>query len=221
MASTIHCLNVVHTPGQDWRLHGISFTQLRGPIRSSRQQGLAWLEQGDTNAVPVSVMWDLANFYERAGRPRDARAVRYRAQVKLARKHRRWDPRRWSRQIIGFGYYPFRVVAVLFALVLLGTALAWSQQTHFQATGFVGSSSNLVRQQVTADVCPVDVSCFNPVAYSADTVIPAIDFGGQDSWRLDRTAGLAAAAFVGLKVLGWAATTLLVAGIGGLLRRSS
>ena len=209
-----------------WRLDDVS-----GWIRTDRRAAARWLDD-----QPGSQPWrELADVYDRNGQSSDAKWLRYQAAVRSTRGSAGWGrlARNAYRWTTGHGYYP--LVAVVWIAVILGaaTGLAQAQRGSFTTatTQQIGadlntrrvslglSESGLLPGRVPADWCAStwDVPCFGPVGYAAATVLPVSV--GSSYW--DPPEGWVRATFVVLRLLTWAFTAVLAAGVTGLLRKQT
>ncbi len=121
---------------------------------------------------------------------------------------------------IGYGYRPWRTLWWIFAFVILGTALFG-----------IGFKKGLV--------VPIDatghISEFNPLAYSFDAFVPLVDLYQESFWLPDATLefqyriskdsaipikGSHLRIYLWIHIFaGWILTTLLIAGLTGLVKK--
>ncbi|MDQ0378070.1 oxidoreductase [Amycolatopsis thermophila] len=137
----------------------------------------------------------------------------------LARGYRVLGPgvRLWSwlqRWMVGYGYRPVRALAWLIALLAAGSV-------YFGA-GTDPCTSDPGRYMVSGPRCAVDQQEtgleWNPVLYTADLLVPIVDFGNKGRWYmhdLDKWVSN------GFTAMGWILATTVAAGAGRMIRRDS
>lgn len=121
--------------------------------------------------------------------------------------------------IIGYGYNPLHGLRWLAGIWVIGAALFW-----------LASKRRLIVPviETTADASPADRAAavanhppFQPLIYSLDLLAPLLELGQSRSWRLNLSAkGSNALQWYQWfhSILGWTLTTLVVAGLTGLVR---
>ncbi|OFE10584.1 hypothetical protein [Rhodococcus sp. 1139] len=187
----------------------------------------------------------LATVYERNGHPAEARRLRFTAANKVTKNAPL--PTKTLRTIYlavaGHGYYPLFAAVWLIIALIAGVALVGTNRAHFvpttpvvvadtvtaSATG--GNKATPTRQTeeqpvtVTgADDCASHPTypCLDAFTYALTGVIPAATGITRPDWAVSTTApvwvklGLPA-----LRILAWIFTAILLAGVTGLLRKSS
>lgn len=159
----------------------------------------------------------LAAAYRSAGREHDARRVLIAQQRDLSR---RGDLTGWSRvwhralgHLLGYGYQSWRsllwlVATVATAIVLVLGLARWD------------SPAVVVAGDPAAGVGPARCATVDQVAVGIDLSLPLVDTGTRCALVAPRTADelFVAIGWV-FQLLGWAFTTLFVAGYTGLIRR--
>jgi hypothetical protein len=216
-----------HLPRGGWHRHylvGLRYDHIFGGPDTSVRQGIRWLASQADGPRAAQPYWQLADYYARVGNDSAARRLRVWSNVLQSRAHLRSWPRFLYGLTTGFGYYPFLALLWLAVLIGIDTAALNTHSSDFIPTKAPTISVPAAKDQkpVNSSVCDSRYPCFEPRLYAADTVVPVISLGQQDAWRLDDSR-----AGVGIQVtllftsaLGWILTTLLIAGVGGLLRRS-
>lgn len=111
--------------------------------------------------------------------------------------------RLWSllqRWIVGYGYRPMRALLWLLACLVAGTLWFVFQPTPLPVSE---DDLNLV---------------WNPPLYTLDQLIPIVDFGHENRWRV---AGASQWISAGLIAAGWILATTVAAGLTRMLRRTT
>jgi hypothetical protein len=124
----------------------------------------------------------------------------------------------WSwlqRSMVGYGYRPVRALVWLVGLLVAGSL--WFG---------LGSDScihdpNPARYSVSGPRCLVNQQDtgiqWNPVLYTADLLVPIVDFGNKTRWYM---AGLDNWVAAGFTAMGWVLATTVAAGVSRALRRN-
>ncbi|ROZ52762.1 hypothetical protein EEB12_28300 [Rhodococcus sp. WS1] len=187
----------------------------------------------------------LAAVYERNGHPAEARRLRFTAANKVTKNAPLPTKilRTIYRFIAGHGYYPLRAGLWLIIALIAGVALVGANRAHFVPTTPVVVADTVTtnatggnkatptgqteEQPVTvtgADDCASHPThpCLDTFTYALTGVIPAATGITRPVWEVSPTApvwmklGLPA-----LRILAWIFTAILLAGVTGLLRKSS
>lgn len=182
-------------------LDRFTYESLRHADEETWRERTAWLaRQPEYRARPYL---QLAAYYQRAGRTRDARKVqieRHKALMRSTRYGRFHLWRQLVRFTIGFGYEPWRALAVLAVVFVVGCLVYSSAESTMRRTG------------------QGDAREFNAVVYSLDTLLPIIDFGEAGRWvpAGDRGAGWFR---WGSIAVGWLLASLVVVGFTNAVKR--
>ncbi|MDZ5660981.1 hypothetical protein SFC79_04325 [Nocardioides sp. S-58] len=167
----------------------------------------------------------LASLLHSQGQEADARRVLKKRERERTRARRRdgghamgLGQRVWRRFFgltLGYGYQPWRA-----ALLLVAAWLAAALLFGLAADGgaMVPTEADV---EVTAKNCDAGYPCFDSWLYASDVVVPIIKVGQEDAWRIDASSPYGDAlawAFWTVRVLGWAAATLAIASLTGLVR---
>ena len=161
---------------------------------------LTWLRRDPDGYLPHSYE-QLADAYRRSGREEAARRTAIAKQW-----HRRTVLNPWNKLwnwilylTVGYGYRTWQAALWLVALLAVGTC--------------VFDHAHPAHMVVTKQPAPP----FNGIAYAADVLIPIINLGGQDAWVPRGSALYWSWVLAGA---GWMLTTVVVAGLTGILRRN-
>ncbi|WP_033289954.1 hypothetical protein [Amycolatopsis jejuensis] len=124
----------------------------------------------------------------------------------------------WSwlqRSMVGYGYRPVRALGWLFTLLVLGSL--WfglgSDDCVNDHSGrlMVNGPRCVVNQQDTG-------LQWNPVIYTADLMVPIVDFGNKSRWYMHGVDNWVSAGFT---ASGWILASTVAAGVSRMLRRDS
>ena len=196
---------------------------------SPAAQRLEWLSLQPT-FVPQPYE-QLARTYREAGRERDARTVA------IAKQSARRRILPWPRKIgnwflgvtVGYGYKPWRAFWIIFVMFLIGSyvftqaARAGAMLPSRALTSTAAASNNSSGQpKVSVKACTDRYPCFRPEVYSLELLLPVVNLHQREFWVSDAStrAGKIYRAYGWIAILsGWILTTLLVAGITGILRK--
>jgi hypothetical protein len=229
-------------------LDGFTYGRFSGNQRVTVEKRLAWI-RSQYSSEPVVVFWrnpiawwenrhqpddeagfvsqpyeQLAAVYRQTGEDSYARKVAIARRVDL-RRYGNLNPYRkainWLLdQTIKYGYQSWRAglgLAVVFAIFWALSGLA----QHHNLMEPVGNTENL-KHVPSATKCTSDFPCFYPAGYAVDTVVPLINVHQAANWGPDGSGPGGTAFVVSTWIatgLGWALTTLLVAGYTGLVRQ--
>ncbi|MFC9419927.1 hypothetical protein, partial [Bacillus mobilis] len=213
---------------------GWSVGTFHGFLRMDRNSARAWLDSVDDRPQTggrkefAAQPWkELAKIYDQMGQPEDGRRLRFWAAQKTTRaapftsKLIRW----LYGAVVGYGYYPARVLLWLVALWICVFVLCSLNPQAFSPTDVRASTVTVVngnqsRQvRVTgADATPPNYPSFSAGLFAMDTAIPAAATGQAAAWRVTENAWLLGL-FAVFKGIAWVATALLLAGITGILRK--
>lgn len=234
----------VHAPGP-LIATGWQVLDLHGGLRTSPKAAARWLASAPQfTAQP----WhELAQVYDRNGQTRDARYLRVSA-ARLQTAHAPWwaKPPRWAYGLlVGYGYIPLLAAAWLLAALFGAWLITSTHQSSFSpsnlaslGSGLTASTSNFQKTPPdfsTANEKPLtaatvtgattcqqlrgNYSCFRPLLYSLDVVLPPTVATGQSTaWA--PTRAWIAYTLTTLRTFGWLLTALLIAGVTGLLRKT-
>lgn len=167
----------------------------------------------------------LARVYRQSGQEEEARAVAIARRNDL-RTHGRLG--HWRKLInwlldktIKHGYQPLRAVGLLAAVYILVVLAALAAQ---QSKGVIvpGNDTKGLSPAPTTQHCTSDYPCFYAAGYAVDVVIPLINTQQSDNWRINGNAPWGWAWTAGSWIatgLGWAFSTLAVAGYTGIIKR--
>jgi hypothetical protein len=144
------------------------------------------------------------------------RKQQYRYEA-LANGYRVFGPgvRLWSwlqRWMVGYGYRPVRALGWLIGLLVAGS-LYFGMGTD--------SCVQAPRQyMVSGPRCAIDQQetglAWNPVLYTADLLVPIVDFGNKNRWYMHGADKWVSDGFI---AMGWIFATTVAAGAGRMIRR--
>ncbi|MBB1155923.1 MULTISPECIES: oxidoreductase [Amycolatopsis] len=124
----------------------------------------------------------------------------------------------WSwlqRSMVGYGFRPVRALGWLFTLLVLGSlwfGLGKDDCVNDHTGRYMTSGPRcLVNQQDSG-------LQWNPVIYTADLLVPIVDFGNKSRWYMHGADNWVAAGFT---ASGWILATTVAAGVSRMLRRES
>ena len=178
-----------------------------------------------------------AKVLDAAGYETEARSVRIeteRRQTKLNVKRQQahgnspwriWIYKKWRaayKWLTGYGHAPWQALYPMAGLFVLGFVLFWTFESHMTP-----SKERLYLQSEYAnyqmgDSLPKGYPEFNAIVYSADVMLPVVDFGQESHWRPRNVA------YRKLNLLrwynrlhlafGWFFSTIAILGFTGLIR---
>lgn len=204
-------------------LNGFRYGAFERGADDSVAARLAWIRFAPGYAAEPYTQ--LAAVYRRAGHQERARDVLI-ARETDARK--RAPMTRWPRlksvflgATIAHGYKPGRAVLAVVVLVVALTALLGSRSGRQAMVATMlptdRSAQNLPAAP-TGVTCPRDYPCFDPLIYSAETVLPLVRLGQTEYWRPADARSRYQWFVWTATALGWLFATLAVAGLSGLIR---
>ena len=123
--------------------------------------------------------------------------------------------------LIGYGYRPGKSVWTLLVLMLTGALVFWEADSD---KAMVPTDATAATSYLATNQLPAGYPTFNAVVYSADVLLPIIDFQQDSKWRPNQTstANSGTVAVWTTRFLiaaGWILSTLLVASVSGLIRK--
>ncbi|SFJ57558.1 oxidoreductase [Amycolatopsis sacchari] len=146
------------------------------------------------------------------------RKQQYRYEA-LAQGYRVFGPgvRLWSwlqRWMVGYGYRPVRALGWLVGLLVAGSLYFW--------LGDDPCVADPGRYMVAGPRCAIDQQetglQWNPVLYTADLLVPIVDFGNKGRWYMHGMDKWVSSGFV---AAGWVLATTVAAGAGRMIRRDT
>jgi hypothetical protein len=193
-----------------WRLSGITLGALSGTLhdrgRWSTRRRILWLK--DDQAPSRRPFSQVAQLYREAGHRSQARKVAVAGERSTSSRWRRI----WAGVTVGYGYQPWRAALVAVALV----GIAWV------AIAPLGDEPFTPIEAETEASCPDVYPCLNRAMYLTETVVPVVEFGQREAWRIDPYSRYATALQVGqhlLDGLGWILALLLLGAVTGVARK--
>ena len=185
----ILCDDVASWKGCDGELFldGFTFGRLAGGAPTDAETRIAWLDRQHPRYLGAEFRpqpWEQLIAVLRAmGHSEEARAVavakqdRLRRAGKIARGAR--PLHRLYGLVVGYGYRPLRLVKVIAAVWLLCALAYWWAASPGPP---LGPSTHLVAPPAGEENAP-DYRTFVPLIYSADVLLPVVDFGYKDEWQ--------------------------------------
>jgi hypothetical protein len=124
--------------------------------------------------------------------------------------------RLWSwlqRWMVGYGYRPVRALGWLIGLLVVG-----SLYFGLGPDSCVQDTSS--RYMVSGPRCAIDQQdtgmAWNPILYTADLLVPIVDFGNKNRWYMHGADKWVSDGFI---AMGWILATTVAAGAGRMIRR--
>jgi hypothetical protein len=166
----------------------------------------------------------LAHMLRAAGNEEHASTVALRKQQfryeALARGFKFFGPgvRLWSwlqRSMVGYGYRPVRALGWLLTLLVLGSlwfGLGTDDCITDKTGRYIAAGPRCVVNQQDTGLQ------WNPVIYTADLLVPIVDFGNKSRWYMHGPDNWVAAGFT---ASGWILATTVAAGVSRMLRREN
>ncbi|HKN56843.1 MAG TPA: oxidoreductase, partial [Amycolatopsis sp.] len=166
----------------------------------------------------------LAHMLRAAGNEEHASTVALRKQQfryeALAKGFKMFGPgvRMWSwlqRSMVGYGYRPVRALGWLIALLVLGSlwfGLGKDDCVTDKTGKYVANGERCVVNQQDTGLQ------WNPVIYTADLLVPIVDFGNKSRWYMHGPDKWVAAGFT---ASGWILATTVAAGVSRMIRRDN
>jgi hypothetical protein len=215
------------------KLDGFTYAALMGDDTAKwKKRRNDWLKK---TAYATQPYQQLSDVYRSAGNSYAARKIamaRFNARLswKQLKAHPFRQSGRWAlRLLIGHGYEPWRALIPITALFLVAffvTKHAAHAGDMVRVRGLSTESSapapkTPAKKPPAPEAAPTDCSrkdypCLQPFLYAADLLVPVVNLGQRDAWRA--TGGSKWLPPL-MTILGWALTTLIVAGFTGLVRR--
>jgi hypothetical protein len=214
------------------RLAGFTYDGFGGQHQASWQQRLGWIRRSHATATattpttfPAQPYEQLARVYRQAGQESEARQVAIARRNDLRRygslTRPRWLGNWLLDKTIRHGYRPLRAVGLLLA-VYLAVLLGFQCAQHHDSMIVPAKDTKAITPAPTALHCSPAYPCFYPAGYAVDVVVPIINLRQAENWRPNGQAPWGWALIIGGWIatgLGWAFTTLAVAGYTGLVRK--
>lgn len=225
-------LTTERQPPQPLVAVGWKVADIHGPLRTDRKAVEEWLRTVPDAKTSVQPWHEVAAVYDRNGDPAGARRLRFSAANRLTRMSP-W-PSKLTRCIygalVGHGYYPLLATVWLVAVVLAGWVLVANTREDIVATktadaAAIQSATGSVPTRPISGEYPCEphsgYSCLNSLTFTINSLVPVAGMSTVSGWtiRSDATLWLTLVLPI-LKLLAWAFTALLLAGVTGLLRKT-
>ena len=126
--------------------------------------------------------------------------------------------RAWSwlqRSMVGYGYRPVRALGWLFTLLVLGSlwfGLGKDDCVNDHSGRLMANGPRCVVNQQDTGLQ------WNPVIYTADLLVPIVDFGNKSRWYMHGADNWMSAGFT---ASGWILASTVAAGVSRMLRREN
>ncbi len=216
---------------------GWEIGNIEGRIRTDHEAAARWLNTDPTPGAGPQPWIAIAEVYERNGHPADARRLRLKAANKVTKTAPL--PSKLVRgvylAIAGHGYYPLFAVVWLAAALIGGMVLVDANRVHFVPSTPRAAAEAAVTQGARTESAPPEVitgaadcslyplyPCMDTFSYALTGVIPAATGITRPDWSVSSTAPvLLKAGLAVLRILAWIFTAILLAGVTGLLKKSS
>ncbi len=212
-------------------LDGFVYERLAGDAPTEAEARIRWLENQTPDHLAQQFRpqpWEqLIKVLREMGHPNEARTIAVKKQERLRQAGRipaAARPFHWLYgALVGYGYRPWRLVRVTLCVWILWTLF------YLAATNPAPGRPHLLAPPPSREgnVPKADYGNFVPVIYSADVLLPVIDFGYREEWvPVVRKAGKSLPAGQILRFLywfeiafGWVAGLLLVGVLGSLIKK--
>ena len=227
------------------RATGWEIGDIEGRIRTDRAAATRWLSRAQGWDVSPQPWHALAAVYERNGHPAEGRRLRFTAANKVT-KSAPWASKQLRRLYLvfaGHGYYPLLAAVWLIVALAGGFALVEMSREHFVPTSPSAATTVIT---IAADTtgggegAPVEIEqsrtitgaddcathpqypCLDSFSYALTGVIPAATGVVRPDWTISTAAPWwVKAGIPALRCAAWLFTAILLAGVTGLLRKSS
>lgn len=200
-------------------LENFTYDSFAGPERSTSDR-IAWLgRQKEFSPQPYE---QAVQVLRHMGHEKEAKRVARAKQTELRRRGKLgWLARAWNMALgiaTGHGYQVWRVFLASILVVVVGAFIFESSLGDRVMTTVKDRPSDYKE----GTRCPPKLPCFDALVYSLDVFLPVIDLR-QESYWLPVGGGEHAIAYQRYYwlhvVLGWVLTTLMVAGLTGLIKK--
>lgn len=196
--------------------------EIQLPLR--RDSLLNWLQSQNQNPFFPQPYEQLAEVLQREGYDDAARPILIQKEEELGMRSE-WGLRNvaWFNvfgPMIGYGYNPLHGLRWLFGIWLLGGVVFWLAYRSDRMAPVMERSDPAAPITAT-ELARADHPKFQPLMYSLDLLAPLLELGQTQSWRPRRNmpgSGAMQWYHWGHAILGWTLTTLVVAGLTGLIR---
>jgi hypothetical protein len=223
-------------PAGHLRLHGFDYTEIHDDAPFDAASRIEWLRRQHTERFRTQPYEQLAEVFRKGGLAASARDVLIAKEADRAAQAKQLSSAEWFwyrvfGPMIGYGYEPGRALALMIVVVLFGALLFqigyWRRwMTPMKEVDFVSTTEG-VRPFLSPDYPK-----FNAIVYSLDVFAPLANLHQANYWvpnpqRGRRvpllfwspTVGELLRLYLWLHVVaGWTLTSLLIAGLSGLVQ---
>ncbi len=204
-------------------LDGFVYGAIGGAAPRTALERLRWLQlQPEEPVVRRQPYEQLVRVLRQMGREEDAREIAI-AKQKVIRKS---DEAGWLRSLwmgflgitIGYGHKPWRALLFMAFFLVLGAAVfsvAHDRQVMVPSKVQVLDPTPYIK-------CTKSYPCLQPIVYSLDAFLPIVDLHQEKYWLPDvsKNYGWLYRVYLWLHIIfGWILTTVLVAGLTGLVKK--
>lgn len=221
-------------PPTQLRLHGFEYAEIHDDAPFDAPSRIDWLRRQPPGRFRAQPYEQLAEILQKGGQTAAARQVLIAKETDRAARTRltvgEWCWYHVFGPTIGFGYEPWRALALMLVEILLGSVIF--QVGYWQ--GWMTPTKVVEHVFETPDVAPrlsPDYPKFNALVYSLDVFTPMTYLHQADYWMpnpmkgpllplglLSVRAGDLLRIYMWLHVVaGWTLTSLLIAGLSGLV----
>ncbi|MDV7339833.1 hypothetical protein RYZ26_09530 [Terasakiella sp. A23] len=208
-------------------LDGFEYNHLHR--RASGRQQITWLQKMPEEKYFPQPYEQLAKVLKTDGHLRDARNVLVEKQKQLF-KHGNvtWLHRVWlffTRYLIAFGYRPWNVIPYILLIFILGENIfLQAHKNNYIVPANPKVSMEMAKGKKTLEEIMPTYPTFIPLIYSVDSFLPFVELDQEKYWMPDgkNTSGwgLATRIYRWFHIaMGWFLSTLLVAGLAGLVKK--
>jgi hypothetical protein len=197
---------------------GFSYDSLGPEAKFNVQDRIEWLRRNEPFSPDPYTQ--LQTVYRRFGNEADARKVGIAREDDLRRRGGlSWPIWIWKwflRWSVGYGYRPWQALVPLLILLFIGALL------YNLPAGRPAMVQTKDESPTDASVCPESYSCFMPLAYALDVLLPVVDLHQESKWLPadERPWG---SWYTGLTWVlissGWLLTSAVVGGMASILRK--
>lgn len=229
-------LEVIADPPGPLIATGWKLGDLRGPLHNNWRAADRWLATAPPAVESVQPWHALADVYERNGNPHGGRKLRFMAANRLTSQSPPLSKAYGYiyRILVGHGYYPLQAAAWL-ALILIATAVVIaSNRDKIVPTNLTEYTAAVQEHAGQTRTAPPTASpsaavpcglypkypCMNAVNLTLTNLLPTAGAASSSADWAARSDTWLTTTLLASKLIAWALTALLLAGVTGLLRKT-